>query len=411
MPHLLFSTNALDMPFIRFGQSVLAHVRRRPLSWILLISILIVPLAVALSTITGLARSADEGRSVSRSGHIGAARGMAMMPVTAALAAGATITVNSAEDVLPVNGSDGKCTLREAITAANTNTASGNVSGECAAGSGDDAIIFDATIFDPGPNTINLKGVLPDLASNITITGPGSSKLTVRRDTGGVYRIFFTNGFIVTISGMTVANGRTADGAPGSGFGSGGSGGNGGGIAVTGDVTLRDLVITGNSTGNGGPGGSGGSGGFGGFGGGISAFGNLTMTNVTVSNNTTGNGGTGNSGGSGGRGGGISVGGQTLTMTNCIVTGNTNGNAVLGTSGSGGSGGGILASSVTVNLTNVQISNNTAGDAVGSGTGGLGGGLMTESGVTSMIVNSTISNNSAGQGGSGFAGQGGYGGY
>src|SRR5713101_4914941 len=46
--------------------------------------------------------------------------------------AGNTITVNSTADV--VNSSDGLCTLREAITAANTNTASGVTAGECAAG-------------------------------------------------------------------------------------------------------------------------------------------------------------------------------------------------------------------------------------------------------------------------------------
>src|SRR5207248_1479276 len=45
----------------------------------------------------------------------------------------ATITVNSLSDV--TNSSDGLCTLREAIAAANTNTASGAVAGECVAGS------------------------------------------------------------------------------------------------------------------------------------------------------------------------------------------------------------------------------------------------------------------------------------
>src|ERR1700741_263869 len=45
----------------------------------------------------------------------------------------ATITVNSLSDV--ANGSDGLCTLREAITSANNNASSGAVAGECAAGS------------------------------------------------------------------------------------------------------------------------------------------------------------------------------------------------------------------------------------------------------------------------------------
>ena len=44
--------------------------------------------------------------------------------------AATTITVNSLSDV--ANGSDGLCTLREAITAANSDTASGAAAGECA---------------------------------------------------------------------------------------------------------------------------------------------------------------------------------------------------------------------------------------------------------------------------------------
>jgi CSLREA domain-containing protein len=43
----------------------------------------------------------------------------------------ATITVNSLAD--DADGADGECTLREAITAANTDTASGTATGECAA--------------------------------------------------------------------------------------------------------------------------------------------------------------------------------------------------------------------------------------------------------------------------------------
>src|SRR5262245_25682197 len=38
--------------------------------------------------------------------------------------------------------------------------------------------------------TINLTGALPNITRNITIAGPGADQLTVRRDTGGNYRIF-----------------------------------------------------------------------------------------------------------------------------------------------------------------------------------------------------------------------------
>ena len=213
--------------------------------------------------------------------------------------AASTITVNSLADV--ANGSDGLCTLREAITAANNNAASGATAGECAAGSssGSDTIIFSVT------GTITLASALPNITSNTIVSGPGSGLLTVQRSTAGGtpnFRILsITNSPTVTVSGMTVTNGRSADGLPGSGFG-GGQGDSGGGIYYpgTGALTLADLVVTANRTGNGGTEGPA-SGGFGGFGGGIYSAGTLIMTNSTVSNNTAGDGNVGNSGGSGGR--------------------------------------------------------------------------------------------------------------
>ena len=56
----------------------------------------------------------------------------------------ATITVNSTADVI---ANDGECTLREAITAANTDMVSGAMAGECAAGSGADTIVFSGNFF------------------------------------------------------------------------------------------------------------------------------------------------------------------------------------------------------------------------------------------------------------------------
>src|SRR4051795_442176 len=51
------------------------------------------------------------------------------------------ITVTSTADVL---ANDGQCTLREAIIAANTDTASGALPGECPAGNGADTIVLQA---------------------------------------------------------------------------------------------------------------------------------------------------------------------------------------------------------------------------------------------------------------------------
>ena len=313
--------------------------------------------------------------------------------------AAGTYTVNSlgdTPDAIPGNGlcadAGGACTLRAAIEEANNN-------------SGDTDVINFSVI-----GTINLTGPLPNL-TNMTINGPGSSQLTVRRNTGGDYRVFTINGFIVSISGLTVTNGRTADGTSGAVFGN--PGGDGGGIMAVGTVTMTDVVVTGNRTGNGGSGGSS-SGGWGGSGGGILGGGTLTLTNVTVSNNITGNGVTGTSGGSGGRGGGIFFQGTSLTMTNTRVIGNTTGNGAAGTSGGasgggGGDGGGILINSGTLTMNLVAVNANNSGDANFGGTGGVGGGLMTMPGVNSTIVNSTFADNTTGDGGGGTTGQGGRG--
>ena len=72
--------------------------------------------------------------------------------------------------------------------------------------------------FDPatGRHTINLTGVLPEITnSNLTINGPGSMRLTIRRSTGGFYRILNFAGVVetATISGITFNNGfSTTDG-------------------------------------------------------------------------------------------------------------------------------------------------------------------------------------------------------
>src|SRR5262245_34912092 len=64
--------------------------------------------------------------------HSVAALVVAFLACLPGLAAAATITVNSTSDAAVNN--DGLCTLREAITAANLNTASGAVAGECVKG-------------------------------------------------------------------------------------------------------------------------------------------------------------------------------------------------------------------------------------------------------------------------------------
>ena len=75
---------------------------------------------------------------MNRSIHLLAAAAIALASCIGAQAA--TITVNNVTDTV---ADDGVCTLREAIIAANTNTASGASSGECVNGtSGFDFIEF-----------------------------------------------------------------------------------------------------------------------------------------------------------------------------------------------------------------------------------------------------------------------------
>jgi CSLREA domain-containing protein len=120
---------------------------------------------------------------------------------------------------------DSSCTLRDAITSAFND------------GSAVHDLFFDATFNTP--QTINLTAVLPSITKDLTINGPGANLLTVRRDTGGDYRIFTINpGAAASLSGLTIANGKN-------GFG--------GGIANYAWLTVDRCTLTGNlATSNGG---------------------------------------------------------------------------------------------------------------------------------------------------------------
>ena len=150
-------------------------------------------------------------------------------------------------------------------------------------------ILFDNTVFNV-PRTINLAGALPDINTSLTINGPGANLLTVRRDTGGVYRIF-TISSTVSLSGLTIANGVTS--------------GEGGGIGVFGGaVSVSGCAITGNQAN---------------AAGGIeNNGGTLTVTASTISGNSAG------------AGSGLRNFEGTTTLTNCTISGNQgNGGAIL----------------------------------------------------------------------------------
>src|SRR6266851_2095451 len=96
----------------------------------------------------------------------------------------------SATSVTNTNDS-GAGSLRQTLTDVLAGTASGPVD------------------FTPGvTGTINLASALPTINTNITINGPGAAVITVRRSSGGSYRIFNVNAGTVSISGLTIANGN-----------------------------------------------------------------------------------------------------------------------------------------------------------------------------------------------------------
>jgi len=196
------------------------------------------------------------------------------------------------------------CTLREAIAGANTDV-------------GAESITFALALTAGGPATITLLAALPDIATSMSISGPGASLLTVIRNSADGtpnFRIFNIQSGTVNISGLTISGGSPT------------VGNNGGGISNSGTLSLTNTTISGNTV----P--------FGTRGGGIYNNGTLTLTNSTVANNS--------SSGGGGCGGTDNQG--TLALTNSTVSGNT--------ATGGGSGGGICNSGALLTLTSSTVS-------------------------------------------------------
>ena len=237
-----------------------------------------------------------------------------------------------------------------------------------------DTIVFDASFY-AAPHVIDVHGPLPQFSSaaGLSIVGPGSSLLTVRKSGAGaaVYRrVFDSFSPTLTLSGMTLTGGNL-------------TGANGAGLSCTSasNVTLDDMVITGNTANTN-------------DGGGIFLGNNATLAirNSVVTNNSAR------------RGGGILFGaGGSLVMDNCTVSGNT----AVGASGRDVSGGGIYFGGAalpnppagflpdTLLIQNSTISNNVAA----GGGGGFGGENLTG---TLLVRNSTVSGNTAATSGGGI---------
>jgi hypothetical protein len=255
-----------------------------------------------------------------------------------------TFTVDHLADDLVGTGLNGS--LRYCISQANSSP-------------GDDTITFAVT------GTINLTGALPDLSSNIDLEGPGASSLTVRRDTGGDYRIFkVASGTTVVLAGLTITNGLD-DVA-------------GGGILNDGTLTLNQATVSNNSGGPFDPNG---------HGGGISNSGTLTVKDCTISGNSAGEFGGINSIGSGG---GIYNNGGTVTLTNSTISGNSGGFGL-------DAGAGIYNNGGTITLSNATVTDNNPGGLFAVGT--FGGGIYNTNNGTLILNNSVVSANVADGGG------------
>lgn len=151
------------------------------------------------------------------------------------------ITVNSADDIV---ADDGVCTLREAIIAANTDTASGTISGECRAGNGADELILQGLVY-----FLSIAGTLEDAAAtgdldilnDLTITGKGASKTFING--GKVDRVFHVIGSVkVNFKGVTVQNGCAVEENGAGIYNSGGS------VTVTSSIISNNIAYGDTST-------------------------------------------------------------------------------------------------------------------------------------------------------------------
>jgi len=205
---------------------------------------------------------------------------LATLPST--VIAGTTITVNTIVDEL---NSDGDCSLREAIQAANADS----TVDVCPAGSGTDTIVLPA-----GTYTLSLVGTAEDsnvngdldISSGVVIQGGGAASTII--DGNGDERIFdIRAGGSAAISEVTIRNGAEPSG-------------NGGAINVTTGttLTLSNSTVTGNTANTGS---------------GINIYGSgshMLIEDVTISGNISR------------AGSGIRYLGGTVTIRNTTISGN-----------------------------------------------------------------------------------------
>ena len=313
--------------------------------------------------------------------------GLGLMPSIKA-EAGTTINVTTSIDEL---NSDGDCSLREAIEAANTDTAVD----ECPAGSGVDEIVLPPWTFvlsiAGGPDDPDLpdnsQGDLDIAYEALTLTGAGSNSTAIQGGSGWddrILHVYSADGTV--IQGVTIRNGHRSINDRGGGIKN-----------IGGSITINDVVFRDNI-------GFFGGGGFFNYrgvtanltdvlfwnnscenvgcdGGGVVNWGSITIDGGTFDHNDAG-----------AKGGGLfsedsSPSGPSSTILNNVLFYNNIANT----------GGGIYNSG-DLELTNSLLYNNKANVSEG----GRGGGLYIGSAGSTVIENVTITQNQARSSGGGI---------
>jgi hypothetical protein len=319
----------------------------------------------------------------------------------------------------------------------------GSLRGEITAAQAGDTIVFKSGL----SGTITLASEIA-IHSDLTITGPGASQLTISGNNAS--RVFDVSGGTVTLTGLTIAGGLATSSAP-----NGSKGGaiyhGGGTLNLSGDVFSGNMA-NGTNAGDLGFGGAilNASGatlsvtastftgnvatGLGkGRGGAVYNQGTATVTSSTFTNNQALGGTSGNSISSGGSGGALADRGAGDVPATLTVTGSTfTDNLAQGGTGTAGAGGAIwllwaTASGNTVVTDSVVVTNSTftgnraeggSGD-VGQGGEGIGGAILVSSNGASVaagdllavstlsVTACTFTNNEADGGGGGGHGSGG----
>ncbi len=270
----------------------------------------------------------------------------------------ATITVTGFDSTV---ADEGVCTLREAITAANTNIASGATPGECPAGDvGPDTVELtgDVTLTVVDNTTTGANG-LPVVSSEVTVDGGG---FTIERSGAAPSFRFFelATGDTLTLETVTL---RGGDAVAGSG---GGAILNGGGALYVNDSTLTANNVGASALAHGGAVSTRLS----------SGTASVTITGSTLSNNTARYGGALSS-----------VAGGTAVITATIANSTFSGNASV--SGAGLRVGAILGRARFGGAHTLVMTNSTVSGNVSVGAGAL----LVQDSATATVFNSTIAGN------------------